>query len=81
MSVKKRVEQRESERMSDLSFRLMNLTFKIIDFFCRYIDKRVKRFGIQEGMIVVDYGCGPGRYTKVLKAGGQGGQGLCRRHS
>ena len=49
MSVKKRIEQRESERMSDLSFRLMNLTFKVIDFFFRYIDRRVKTFGIQEG--------------------------------
>ena len=49
MSVEKRLKQRESERMSDLSFRLMNLTFKVIDFFFRYIDRRVKTFGIQEG--------------------------------
>ena len=52
-----------SERMSDLSFRGMELLFKVIDFVYPYIDKRVQRFGIRPGMTVVDYGCGPGRYT------------------
>jgi ubiquinone/menaquinone biosynthesis C-methylase UbiE len=41
----------------------MNLTFNIIDLFFPYIDRRVKGFGIRDGMTVVDYGCGPGRYT------------------
>ena len=63
MSLKRRAEQRESERMPDISFRLMNTTFKIVDFFYPYIDKRIKSFGIREGMTVVDYGCGPGRYA------------------
>jgi ubiquinone/menaquinone biosynthesis C-methylase UbiE len=54
---------RTTERMSDTSFKFMNLTFKVLVFFFPYIDKRVKGFGIQEGMTVVDYGCGPGRYT------------------
>ena len=49
--------------MSDLSFRLMNLTFKVVDFFYPYIDKRIQTFGIRDGMTLVDYGCGPGRYT------------------
>ncbi len=49
--------------MSDLSFRGMELIFKVVDFVHPYIDKRVRRFGIQPGMTVVDYGCGPGRYT------------------
>lgn len=31
--------------------------------FPHYIDKRVATFGIREGVTVVDYGCGPGRYT------------------
>jgi len=66
MSVRKRVEQRESERMSALSFRGMSLIFKIVDFFYPYIDKRIKDFHITEGMTVVDYGCGPGRYTTRL---------------
>lgn len=37
---------------------------KIIDILNpNHIDKRVKTFDIIEGMIIVDYGCGPGRYT------------------
>jgi len=64
MGTKKRAERRESEKMSSFSFRLMNFTFRVVDFFFhRYIDKRIKNFGIRESMTVVDYGCGPGRYT------------------
>ncbi len=55
---------RVSERMSNTSFKLMSLTFDVIDVLFPYIDKRVKNFGIQGGMTVVDYGCGPGRYTE-----------------
>jgi ubiquinone/menaquinone biosynthesis C-methylase UbiE len=64
MNRKKRAEQRESEKMSSFSFQLMNIVFHIVDiFFYSYIDKRIKNFGIKEDMTVVDYGCGPGRYT------------------
>jgi ubiquinone/menaquinone biosynthesis C-methylase UbiE len=55
--------RRKNERMPDLSFKLMNLLFHVIDFIYPYIENRVKRFGIKPGMTVVDYGCGPGRYT------------------
>ena len=55
--------KRKSEKMSDISFRLMELTFNVIDFLYPYIKKRVKRFGISEGMTIIDYGCGPGRYS------------------
>ena len=54
---------RRTERMSNVSFRLMLLLFDIIDFFYPHVARRAKRFGITEGMTVVDYGCGPGRYT------------------
>lgn len=57
------LKKRKAERMSDFSFKLMQCTFKIIDFFYPYIKKRIKKFNIQQDMIVVDYGCGPGRYT------------------
>lgn len=54
---------KDSELMSDRGFKLMNFTFKIIDFFFPYVNKRAKTFGIKEGMTIIDYGCGPGRYT------------------
>lgn len=63
MAPQKKPGRRGSERMSDFSFRGMELLFRIIDFVHPYIDKRVQKFGIQPGMTVVDYGCGPGRYT------------------
>ena len=66
-TVKKRAEKRDTERMSDTSFRIMNLIFMVVDlFFFRYIKKRVRGFGIEPGMTVVDYGCGPGRYSIVF---------------
>ena len=63
MAPQKKPGRRGSERMSDFSFRGMELLFRIIDSVHPYIDKRVQKFGIQPGMTVVDYGCGPGRYT------------------
>ena len=66
---------RTSERMSDTSFKFMNLAFNVMDFFFPYIDKRVKSFGILPGMTVVDYGCGPGRYTeRFVKLVGETGK-------
>jgi len=58
-----RTTNQPTEKMSDKSFRMMSLFFKIVDFFFPYIKKRLKKFGIKDGIIVVDYGCGPGRYT------------------
>jgi len=63
-----------SERMSDGSYRLMVATFDLIDFFFSHLEKRVDKFGIRPGMTVVDYACGPGRYTVFYSrlAGPQG---------
>jgi len=63
MSINKRVEKRKTERMPDLSFRVMTIMFNVIDFLYPYVKKRVKRFDISAGMTVIDYGCGPGRYS------------------
>ena len=52
------------ERMSDFSFRMMAATMKLLDWVWPRVDQRVQKFGIQPGMTVVDYGCGPGRYTR-----------------
>jgi len=49
--------------MGDFSFRMMAATFAVMDFLFPSLDKRIQQFGLQEGMTVVDYGCGPGRYS------------------
>ncbi len=65
-TIRKRAEKRETERMSDRSFKMMALLMRFIDLIFPYIKKRVRGFGIESGMTVVDYGCGPGRYTTVF---------------
>jgi ubiquinone/menaquinone biosynthesis C-methylase UbiE len=54
---------RTSDRMSNASFKVMTVLFAVSDFFYPHVARRVRTFGIREGMTVVDYGCGPGRYT------------------
>lgn len=51
------------DRMSDISFQMMTALFAILDFFFPRVEQRIAQFSIGEGMTVVDYGCGPGRYT------------------
>ena len=53
--------------MFKLSFRMTMVFFDILDFFYHYIKKRVKKFGIEEGMTLVDYGCGLGSYTTEME--------------
>ncbi len=62
------------DHMSNLEFRLMRAIMALQDFLHPTIDKRVATFGLGRGMTVVDYGCGPGRYTTRFArlAGSQG---------
>jgi len=53
-----------TDRMSNLAFRLMQAAFRVQDLLLPYIERRVSGFGLEQGMTVVDYGCGPGRYTR-----------------
>jgi ubiquinone/menaquinone biosynthesis C-methylase UbiE len=53
----------DNEPMTDMQYRLMVFTMNLIDIFISHIEKRVNGFGIRPSMTVVDYGCGPGRYT------------------
>ncbi|MBD3305864.1 methyltransferase domain-containing protein [candidate division KSB3 bacterium] len=53
-----------TDRVSNLSYRLMTLTFKIIDFFFPP-EKPLEEFGLKPGLTVMDYGCGPGRHLKA----------------
>ena len=55
--------KRPTDRMPDTSFQVMELLFVIADLIYPHVRRRARSFDIQEGMIVVDYGCGPGRYT------------------
>ena len=55
----------EMERMPNAAFKLMSLMFKIIDVFYSF-EKRISHFGIKEGLTVIDYGCGPGRYLREV---------------
>lgn len=66
MSLKRKIEKRKREKMSDMSFKMMTLIFKLVDLMFPYINRRLKKFGIKEGMTVIDYGCGPGRYSTKL---------------
>jgi trans-aconitate methyltransferase len=46
-----------------LSFKLMDLAFKIRDFISPRINV-LEEVGIEPGNTVLDYGCGPGSYNE-----------------
>ncbi len=47
----------------------------VMDWVYPHIDARVQTFGITQGMTVVDYGCGPGRYpVRISKLVGPNGK-------
>lgn len=58
-------QEKKPKPMSDTSFKLMMWTFRLIDLFVRP-RRRLAKVPVREGMTVVDYGCGPGRYTMPL---------------
>jgi len=49
------------DRMNDVSFRVMAWMYRVQDFF-RPVGPVLNRFGIRPGDVVMDLGCGPGRY-------------------
>jgi len=46
----------------DCSFKCMTWLYKFRDLICNP-QRRLKKVRLKEGMVVVDYGCGPGSYT------------------
>ena len=50
-------------KLSGTEFKIMQGLMKVIDTVHPYVPARVKKFGSEPGMTVVDYGCGPGRYA------------------
>jgi ubiquinone/menaquinone biosynthesis C-methylase UbiE len=55
-------EGKKLKPMSDRSFKFMIWAFKLVDLFFRQ-RRHLEKVPLREGMVVVDYGCGPGRYT------------------
>lgn len=47
----------------EMGYRFMVWGFKIMDLFGKP-DRRLNDFDIMQGSVVVDYGCGPGRYIQ-----------------
>ena len=62
-------------KLSNIEFRLMRGFMKIADHVHPHVQVRTESFGIKSGQTVVDYGCGPGRYTiemaRLVGAGGK----------
>ena len=57
--------KKKPKPMSDFAFKIMTWLFKLADLIWNP-QQRLKNVPIKEGMTVVDYGCGPGRYTLLL---------------
>lgn len=51
------------ERIPDLAFKTMALSFRVRDWLIPPA-KKVERLQLEPGMVVIDYGCGPGSYIK-----------------
>ena len=50
-------------KLTNTEFRFMQIFMKFADHIHPHVRMRVEMFGIKPGQTVVDYGCGPGRYT------------------
>ena len=67
-------ENKKLEPMSAANFRGMVGWYKFKDL-VKNLGKRIEKIPLKEGMTVVDYGCGPGRYTvPVVKLVGPKGK-------
>lgn len=51
--------------MTDAHFRGMVWTYRLTNFIWNP-KRHLKKIPLEEGMVVVDYGCGPGRYTNLV---------------
>ena len=63
MGLLKKMSGYETERISNIPFRLMSFVFTVRDVLFP-VGKRLDQFGIDEGFIVIDFGCGPGSYVE-----------------
>jgi len=63
MRLLRRISGYKVEHMPNISFRLMSFTLSVRDVSFP-VGKRLDRFGIDKGSVVVDFGCGPGSYVE-----------------
>ena len=63
MSLLKTMSGYEREYLPNIAFRLMSFVFAVRDVLFP-VGKRLDRFGIHKGFVVVDFGCGPGSYLE-----------------
>ena len=64
----------ETENIPNTSFRVMSFFLSMRDVFAP-VSRRVDGFGIENGSVVVDFGCGPGSYIeRASRAVGDGGK-------
>lgn len=62
------------ENIPNWAFNMMAFTMKVMDVF-GYHDKNFKTLELKSGQTVIDYGCGPARYTCLIsKTVGESGQ-------
>ncbi len=64
----------ETENIPNIPFRVMSFFLSMRDVFAP-VSKRVDGFGIENGSVVVDFGCGPGSYIeRASRAVGDAGK-------
>lgn len=63
MGLKNKMCGYEIEHMPNLSFRLMSFVLSIRDFLFP-VGKKLDQFNIENGFIIVDFGCGPGSFVE-----------------
>jgi ubiquinone/menaquinone biosynthesis C-methylase UbiE len=78
MSLKETLSGTGQDKLPNIGFRIMLFMYWVYDLFFdsgKRIDAHLKAAGITEGQTVVDYGCGPGRYTvRISKLVGDTGK-------
>ena len=63
------------EKMPNFAFHMMNCIYKVCDLIFPIVKNNIRDMNIKEGMTVIDYACGPGRYiSKISKIIGENGK-------
>jgi ubiquinone/menaquinone biosynthesis C-methylase UbiE len=69
------------EKISDRQFKIMHFVMRCFDGVSARVKNRAINFGIKEGETIVDYACGPGRYTvEFSKLVGKNGKVIAIDH-